>query len=266
LRGRVPGVTLAFAIAASLALASRPGTSFAASSPKADSTSLATASPRVIAVIGDSIFRGIRDDPTVAELTEATATTSWTIHAESGFGWGASFPNWPLSVVAGSWVIDQSKELSASHPATIVVELGTNDALRAAFAVAQQQSARADRIRGAVATNAARLLAVTRGKTGCTVLVTASTHPTTLFGAGLLYARQAALVNSTIRHVATRVGSHAVAVADWARESDGHHAAPDSPQNWFEPDGVHLDAVGQRALVALVRRTAHGCAPGTPSH
>jgi lysophospholipase L1-like esterase len=78
-----------------------------------------------------------------------------------------------------------------------------------------------------------------------------------LFGAGALYAQQAALVNSTLRRVAG--DRKAVAVADWARVSAGHHQPGGNPGNWFQPDGVHLVTEGQRALLSLVQRTATGC-------
>jgi lysophospholipase L1-like esterase len=211
----------------------------------------------VIAVVGDSIFRGVSDGLTSGALRAETAGTTWDIDAESGFGWGASGPDWPLSVVLGSWAVRHASSLVARHPDTLVVELGANDALRAAFAVARGEPGLAQRIRAGVATNVGRVLERTRGRTRCVVLVTLPTRPTTLFGAGALYARQATLVNSMLRRVAA--GRKAVAVADWARVSTGHYHMDGSLGNWFESDGVHLITEGQSALLTLVQRTATAC-------
>jgi lysophospholipase L1-like esterase len=216
-----------------------------------------TPAPRVIAVVGDSIFLGVRDGLPNGVVKADTAGTIWDIDAESGFGWGASGPDWPLSVVHGSWVHRHASGLLARHPDTLVVELGANDALRASFAIAERQPGFARQILAGVATNVGRVLEDARGRTRCVVLVTAPTQPTTLFGAGALYVRQATLVNSTLRRVAA---SHkAVAIADWARWSAGHYHVDGSAGNWFAPDGLHLDTQGQSALLTLVQRTATAC-------
>jgi lysophospholipase L1-like esterase len=211
----------------------------------------------VIAVVGDSVFRGVSAGLTSRALTPEPAGATWDIDAESGFGWGASGPDWPLSVVRGSWAVRHATSLLARHPDALVVELGANDALRGAFAVARREPAFARQIRAGVAANVGRVLERARGRTRCVVFVTAPTQPTTLFGAGALYARQAALVNSTLRRVAS--GRKDVAVADWARVSAGHHHSDGEPGNWFQPDGVHLVTEGQRALLALVQRSATAC-------
>jgi lysophospholipase L1-like esterase len=211
----------------------------------------------VIAVVGDSVFRGVGDGLTTGALGPAAAGTTWDIDAQSGFGWGASGPDWPLSVVQGSWAVSHASTLLAGRPDALVVELGANDALRAAFAVARREPEFPRQIRAGVATNVRRVLERARGQTRCVVFVTAPTQPTTLFGAGALYAQQATLVNSTLRRVAA--GHKAVAVADWARVSAGHHQSDGAAGNWFQPDGVHLVTEGQRALVTLVQRTATAC-------
>ena len=226
--------------------------------PVAVSTPQATTqAQQVIAVVGDSIFRGVSDGLTSGALTADPAGTTWEIDAESGFGWGASGPDWPLSVVRGSWALGHASSLLARHPDVLVVELGANDALRASFAIARHEPGFARRILAGVATNVGRVLERIRGRTRCVVLVTPPTQPTTLFGAGALYAREATLVNSTLRRVAA--GHKAVAVADWARLSAGHYHLDGSPGNWFAPDGVHLVTEGQRALLTLVQRTATAC-------
>jgi lysophospholipase L1-like esterase len=171
---------------------------------------------------------------------------------------------WPVSTVRGSWAIALARGLDSRHPSALVVELGANDSLRATFADVLGKPQLAAQIRAAVATNISELLAESARLGLPTVLVTVPTFPTTDFGGGVRYEREAQLVNSIIRSAATAATATAAAaaaarpgdrviVADWATLSGPHHLADPSTASWFTADGLHPNPVGEAALVGLVR-------------
>jgi lysophospholipase L1-like esterase len=84
------------------------------------------------------------------------------------------------------------------------------------------------------------------------VLVTVSTFPTTAFGGGLGYAREATLVNAILRSAAA-TASDRVVIADWAGLSAAHHVARGDAPAWFLPDGLHPNDTGEDALITLVQ-------------
>jgi lysophospholipase L1-like esterase len=214
--------------------------------------------PQRVAVIGDSLFASIKEQLDADELPDVAYSRSWLITARSGFGWTASSPTWPLSVIRGTWAIGVAKHLLLQHPATVVVELGTDDALRATFADILDKPELARQIRAAIATNIGYLLAETDKASACTVLVTPTTFPTTLFGTGNRYSNEAKNVDSLL--VSTTQGQAGrVLIANWAEYSAAHHRALSDPGNWFLADGVHPNATGERALVALVDHTMTLC-------
>ncbi len=86
-----------------------------------------------------------------------------------------------------------------------------------------------------------------------TVLVTVPTFPTTLYGGGVRYQREAQLVDSIIWTAAAGAQGHRVVVADWATLSAAHHLAQSVTGNWFTPDGLHPNQAGEAALIGLVR-------------
>jgi lysophospholipase L1-like esterase len=219
-----------------------------------------------VAVIGDSVFAGIGDRLATTGLPDAAFARNWLVTAESGFGWGASAPTWPLSTIRGSWAIGLFWGLVSHRPSCLVVELGANDSLRATFADAVGDAPLASQIRTAVAANISELLAQS-GRLGIpTVLVTVPAFPTTVFGGGIRYQREAQLVNAVIWAAAAAARSDRVVVADWAAVSAGHHLAQGSTGNWFAPDGLHPDETGQEALLGLVRRAADQVTPPPAAH
>jgi hypothetical protein len=146
-----------------------------------------------VAVIGDSIFARIDARRATTGLPAATFASKWLIAADGGFGWGASAPAWPLTTIRGSWAIGLARGLANHEPACLVVELGANDALRATFADTRRDPQLAQQIRDAVTANINELLALSASLRLPVVLVTVSTFPTTAFGGGLGYAREATL-------------------------------------------------------------------------
>jgi lysophospholipase L1-like esterase len=212
-----------------------------------------------VVVIGDSVFARIQHQLATTGLPDAAFARSWLITAESGFGWGASAPSWPLSTIRGSWAIGVARGLLSGHPSSLVVELGDNDSLRATFADALHKPRLASQIRGAVVANISQLLAQSAQLVPCTVLVTVPVSATTLFGGGALYQREGRLVDSVIRSAAAGARNERVALADWATLSAQHHLAQGSPANWFTPDGLHPNQAGEEALLGLVRQAAASC-------
>jgi lysophospholipase L1-like esterase len=214
-----------------------------------------------VAVIGDSIFAGIDTRRSTTGLLGATFASDWLITADGGFGWGASAPAWPLTTIRGSWAIGLARGLADHKPSSLVVELGANDALRATFADARHNPALAQQIRHAVAANISELLALSARLELPLVLVTVSTFPTTAFGGGLGYAREAALINAIIRS-ATATAPGEVAIADWAGLSASRHAARGDAPAWFLSDGLHPNETGEDALLALVRTAVQNSIQG----
>ena len=217
-----------------------------------------------VAVIGDSVFAGIQNRLTTVLQSEVYAR-SWLITAESGFGWGASAPLWPTSTIRGSWAIGLARGLDSQDPSALVVELGANDSLRATFADVLKKPELASQIRAAVAANISELLAQSARVGVPTVLVNVPTFPTTLYGGGMRYQREAQLVDSIISSAAAGARGDRVTVADWATLSAPHHLPQSATGNWFTPDGLHPNQAGDEALVGLVRsatdQISRGSAP-----
>jgi lysophospholipase L1-like esterase len=209
-----------------------------------------------VAVIGDSVFAIVARDPAPA----IPSVMSWLINAQSGDGWGSAPVNWPLGVVRGTWTIGLARGSFTQHPSALVVELGTNDAIRAVFADGTGNPALGLRILAGVAGAVSQLIAEAAPQVPCTVLVTASTHETGLFGQGLHYSDAAGKVNAIMRAKVSGAGGKSVLIADWGALSASHHRAEGAPGNWFTPgDDIHPNAAGQRALLGLIQRVVNTC-------
>ena len=207
-----------------------------------------------VAIIGDSVFATV-----AKEGLGSTSAGQWQVVARSGFGWGASPTAWPLGTTHGTWAIGLTRGLIAEHVGALVIELGANDALRAAFAQATNDRALLGAIRRGVSDTVEQVLQEATAKVSCVVVVTAPTHASGLFGSGTLYTTQALAINAILRDAAARAGP-SVSVADWAALSAAHHG-PTALDGWFLPDDdVHPNPAGSRALVALVRSDLGTCA------
>ena len=219
--------------------------------------------PGLVAVIGDSVFVNISRDLTAARLPGTIYADRWQISATSGFGWSASAPSWPWTSVKGSWAIGLARGIFAEHPSVLVIELGVNDALRAAFADLNRRVVWAARIRAAVAHNIDQLLTQSADLVPCTVLVTAPDHRTNLIFTGTDYPPEADAVNSLIESAAQRAHSPRIVVADWAAFSGDHHPTPGGAGAWFNPgDEVHPTPAGEGALLSLIEQTVQTCPSG----
>jgi lysophospholipase L1-like esterase len=218
----------------------------------------APAAQHTVAVIGDSVFANAADAVGIAGL-DASSVSQWQIVARSGFGWGASPTAWPLGATHGTWAIGLARGLISEHVGALIIELGANDALRAAFAEATNNSTLLGAIRLGVSETVRQVLQEATARLSCVVLVTAPAHPSGLFGSGTLYSAQALAINEILRETAARAGP-GVRVADWAAWSASHHG-PSVDGGWFLPDDdVHLNPAGSRALVGLVRSELDTCA------
>lgn len=236
-------------------------------SPDRDCSLLLSAAPvpaHPVAVIGDSVFAIIARAP----APPVPSVTSWLINAQSGDGWGSAPVNWPLGVVRGTWAIGLARGIFTQRPSALVVELGTNDAIRAVFADGTDNPALGRRILAGVAGAVSQLLTEAAPEVPCTVLVTTSTHETGLFGQGLHYSEEAAKVNAILRAKASDAGTKrasvaggmSILIADWGALAAPHHLAEGAPGNWFTPgDDIHPNAAGQRALLGLILRVVNTC-------
>ncbi|MGA7417208.1 MAG: GDSL-type esterase/lipase family protein [Acidimicrobiales bacterium] len=218
--------------------------------------SVPAAKHRLVGVIGDSVFAAIAQQVRSESSPLRTLPAStWEIRATSGFGWGASAPAWPLKTVTGTWAIGLARGIFAQHPSALVVELGANDAMRAAFAKATRHPSLTAVLDGVSSDVKGLLEASADARVPCVVIVTAPEHSTTLFGAGPRYAVQAERVNQVVASDALAAGGH-VKIADWATLSKTHHEGQD---DWFDPDDVHPNLTGEAALVALVQQSIQSC-------
>jgi hypothetical protein len=214
-----------------------------------------------VAVIGDSVFANIAQTVVNTALGDESYAQSWQISATSGNGWNATPVSWPLKVVDGDWAIDSARGLAPSQPSVLVVELGADDALRAVFASATAHPILARDVVTGVSKNIGELIDEESPQFPCTVLVTAPTYPTQIFGAGEAYVTQAILVNSVIREQALRHRSSDVRLADWAALSAAHHSPSGPLTDWFASgDNVHPNLAGQLALISLIHRVIQTCA------
>jgi lysophospholipase L1-like esterase len=147
-----------------------------------------------------------------------------------------------------------------------VIELGTNDALRADFAASTSNAAALANRQKGTAGNIKSDVGLARALASCVVLVTPTTYPTKVFGPGTpqtekLFSQQALRVDELLRQQSSR-GPHGVtAIANWAKVSAGHHLSPPDAGNWFSSDELHPNFAGARALASLISRTVGQC-PG----
>jgi lysophospholipase L1-like esterase len=228
---------------------------------QSDSAASAKSPNLKIALIGDSIG---------ADLAKALRNpkfggprgVSWAITAQPGAGWGEGEDaqgNWPLDVVQGGTVALRVRAAARRHPSAIVIELGANDALRAAFAMTLNNGTKlagsligTDNIIRSVVKLASAL-------SSCVVLVSPSYDPTSLYGQERQYSVFALQLRTVLLKEASSAPDHRVVVADWAALSSTHRPAGGSSDNWFSPDGLHPNTFGLKALADLIVRTAKSC-------
>ena len=216
--------------------------------------------PHRVAVIGDSVFANIAQTVVKNALGSESYAESWQISATSGNGWNATPVSWPLKVVGGNWAIDSARGLAASHPSVLVVELGADDALRAVFASAMSDPTLAREVLNGVSQNVGEFIEEESSIVPCTVLVTAPSFETPIFGAGQTYVTEADLVNAIIKSQASLHRSADVRVANWAALSASHHSPSGPAKDWFTSgDNVHPNVDGQKALVSLIHRVIGTC-------
>lgn len=228
-------------------------------------TAAATDIPRpaasTIAVIGDSISADLATDLRRRDF-DGPAGVTWSITAQTGAGWGEGLNaqgNWPLEVVQGNWAAAQVDTAANAHPSAVVIELGTNDALRAAFAfVANSSTDLAARLTG-TRNNISSVVRDASSLSKCVVLVTPSYYPPTTFGAEVHYTQQAWGIRSQLLQQVSMRHGRTVAIADWAALSSPHHLQSGAPGTWFVGDGLHPNISGERALAALIVQTVNGC-------
>ena len=213
-----------------------------------------------LVLIGDSISAGLAKAVHHPGGTRAEDTT-WTISSQPGAGWGEGENprgSWPLGIVHGDWAADEVRAAARLHPTTIAIELGTNDALRAAFAyVTDSPVSLAARLTG-TDENINSVVRLAGSVASCVVLVTPSYYPPSTFGAEAQFSVQALRTRVVLMQQATLTPHHAVVVADWAEVSAPHHGHGRA-NNWFTSDGLHPNAQGEQALAALITQTAATC-------
>lgn len=261
------GTLTATSVTSALPLHVIPSSRVELLSPDRNCSLLLSAAPvpaHPVAVIGDSVYAIIARAP----APPIPSVRLWQINAQSGDGWGSAPVTWPLGVVRGTWAIGLARGIFTQHPSALVVELGTNDAIRAVFADGTDNPALGRRILAGVAGAVSQLLIEAAPQVPCTVLVTTSTHETGLFGQGLHYSDEAGKVNAILRakasdagrKKASDAGGKSVLIADWGALAASHHLAEGAPGNWFTPgDDIHPNAAGQRALLGLIQRVVKTC-------
>ncbi len=220
-----------------------------------------------IAVLGDSISGLLARDIRTVGFNGHPNTRNWTIDGQFGAGWGEgenAEGQWPLSVTHGTWVARSLRALGKDHPAAIVIELGTNDALRADFAAATSNATALANRQDGTEGNIKSDVRLARAVTSCVVLVTPTTYPTKVFGPGTpqtekLFSEQADRVDELLLQQSSKSPHGIVAIANWAKVSAGHHLPSSDSGNWFSSDELHPNFAGERALASLISRTVERC-------
>ena len=222
----------------------------------------ATATNLKVALIGDSVAAKLKEalgDPGFG----GPADVSWTITAQPGAGWGEgedSAGNWPLGVVQGTTVADRIRTAAEDKPSVLVLELGTNDALRASFAYSLNNGSELlERIVG-TDNNIRADVSLASSLSRCVVLISPSYYPTSAFAEEQHYSATALQIRKVLLTEVSAVPGHTVLLADWAALSSTHRVASGSPENWFTADDLHPNTVGLKALANLIVRTAKPCA------
>jgi lysophospholipase L1-like esterase len=174
----------------------------------------------------------------------------WTTHDLTERGYQA----WTNGVIGhtGADRLPKLRQMLASEPDILVIELGTNDAGRASREVTQ---ARQDEALASEMASTRTALDLVR-HVPCVVWVTPSSHvlvaPEAVGGAEMhnrLAAKYTAAVNDEVER------NHPnVIVADWSTWSASH-------PEWFDADGIHSNAVqaGQRGMADLITSTVEQC-------
>lgn len=214
-----------------------------------------------VALIGDSIAVDLAKDLRTSTFDGPRGVT-WAITAQPGAGWGEGVNaqgNWPLDVVQGHTVAQRVRAAARGRPSAIVIELGTNDALRASFASSANDGTQLTARIDGTDNNIRTVVKLASSLSPCVVLVSPSYHPTTVFGGEQYYSAMALLVRTVLIKEESREARHRVVLADWAALSSTHLDATGTSGNWFTADGLHPNANGLAALANLIIRTAKTC-------
>jgi lysophospholipase L1-like esterase len=214
-----------------------------------------------IALIGDSIAAGLAETLRDHRWVGPTGV-SWAINAQPGAGWGEgedAHGNWPLGIVQGDSAARRVRVAATGQPSAIVIELGTNDALRASFAYSLNNGPQLLARLVGTDNNIRSVVSLASSLSRCVVLVSPSYYPTAAFGAEQHYSATALQIRTVLMKEVSSAPLHTVEVADWAALSSTHRLAAGSPENWFTPDGLHPNGFGLNALADLIVRTARGC-------
>jgi lysophospholipase L1-like esterase len=215
-----------------------------------------------VALIGDSIGVALAKELSNSNVA-GPRDMAWAITAQPGAGWGEgenTQGNWPLDVVQGHTASQRVRTAARGRPSVIVIELGTNDALRASFAYAlndgPQLKARID----GTDHNIRSVVKLASSLSPCVVLVSPSYYPTSDFGGEKYYSAMALQIRTVLMKEESRAPHHEVLLADWAALSSTHLDATGSSGGWFTTDGVHPNESGLAALANLIARTVRTCA------
>lgn len=216
-----------------------------------------------IALIGDSIALHLAEDLHDPDFNGPPDVT-WSITSQAGAGWGEgqnAHGNWPLNIVQGNWAAKRVIAAARTRPSVIAIELGTNDALRNSLVFASDSLVTlAPRITG-TETNISNVVKLGSSESRCVVLVTPtpSFYSPTTSSAESIYSEQAGIIRDELLKQASTAHGHSVVIADWGVFSWPHHLPSAETGSWFIKDGLHLNATGERALAALIVRTANTC-------
>jgi lysophospholipase L1-like esterase len=214
-----------------------------------------------VALIGDSIAVHLASDLRNSTIGGPHGVT-WEISAQPGAGWGEgedAHGNWPLDVVQGHTMAQRVRAAARGRPSVIVLELGTNDALRASFAYALNNGVQLKARIDGTDNDIRNVVKLASSLSPCVVLVSPSYYPTAVFGAEGYYSAMALQIRTVLMKEESRAAHHRVVLADWAAVSSTHLDAVGSSGDWFTSDGLHPDANGLAALANLIIRTAKTC-------
>jgi lysophospholipase L1-like esterase len=208
-----------------------------------------------VAIVGDSLAAGIVasiDDRASLEDDARARGLGVLVDGQSGAPWA------DIDGTGGVMLDEIRGAASIDDVLAVVVVLGANDAILAAFPAGDARAAQQARTDEAIEAGMRILRDV-----GCVVITTPPDHPIRNFDLGESYALEARRVGEVLRALVER--DDRLVLADFAALSRSHHLPDGTTGDWFSGDDeLHPNAEGTEALRATILDAVLGCQPREP--
>jgi lysophospholipase L1-like esterase len=210
-----------------------------------------------VAIVGDSIAAALvatsADRESLAQDVQAR-DLGVLVDGQSGAPWA------DIDGTGGVMLDELRGAASIEDVHVVVVVLGANDGILAAFPNGGEKVAQQQRTDDAIGVGMAIFDDV-----GCVVVTTPPDHPIRNFALGDDYAREARRVGDVLRALVAT--DDRLVLADFAELSRSHHLDDDTVGDWFSGDDeLHPNVDGVAALRTLVLDAVEQCPAVAPVH